>query len=36
MLIVNPPWALGADMDAALPWLARALGIKERGSFRRA
>jgi 23S rRNA (adenine2030-N6)-methyltransferase len=34
MLIVNPPWKLGEDMGAALPWLAHALGVDERGSFR--
>jgi 23S rRNA (adenine2030-N6)-methyltransferase len=36
MLVVNPPWKLGDEMDAALPWLARELGVDGRGAFRRA
>jgi len=34
MLIVNPPWTLGDEMNDALPWLARALGVEGRGSYR--
>jgi 23S rRNA (adenine2030-N6)-methyltransferase len=34
MLIVNPPWKLAEEMNAALPWLARTLGADERGSYR--
>jgi 23S rRNA (adenine2030-N6)-methyltransferase len=34
MLIVNPPWKLGEEMEATLPWLARELGVDGRGSFR--
>jgi 23S rRNA (adenine2030-N6)-methyltransferase len=34
MLVVNPPWKLGEEMEAALPWLARELGVEGRGSYR--
>jgi len=34
MLVVNPPWKLGEEMQAALPWLAHELGVDGRGSFR--
>jgi 23S rRNA (adenine2030-N6)-methyltransferase len=34
MLVVNPPWTLGEEMQRALPWLARELGVDGRGSFR--
>jgi 23S rRNA (adenine2030-N6)-methyltransferase len=34
MLVVNPPWKLGEEMEVALPWLTRALGVGGRGSFR--
>jgi 23S rRNA (adenine2030-N6)-methyltransferase len=34
MLVVNPPWKLREEMQAALPWLARTLGIDGRGTFR--
>jgi 23S rRNA (adenine2030-N6)-methyltransferase len=34
MLVVNPPWKLADEMQAALPWLARELGVDGRGTFR--
>jgi 23S rRNA (adenine2030-N6)-methyltransferase len=34
LLVVNPPWMLAEDMQAALPWLARELGVDGRGSYR--
>jgi 23S rRNA (adenine2030-N6)-methyltransferase len=34
MLVVNPPWKVREEMEAALPWLARTLGIAGRGSYR--
>ena len=34
MLVVNPPWKLDEEMQLALPWLARELGVDGRGSFR--
>lgn len=34
MVVVNPPWKLGEEMEDALPWLARELGVDGRGSVR--
>lgn len=34
MLVVNPPWKLRDEMEAALPWLARLLGREGRGAYR--
>jgi 23S rRNA (adenine2030-N6)-methyltransferase len=34
MLVVNPPWKLREEMEAALPWLARLLGRDGRGAYR--
>lgn len=34
MLVVNPPWKLREEMEAALPWLARLLGPEGRGAYR--
>jgi 23S rRNA (adenine2030-N6)-methyltransferase len=34
MLVVNPPWKLREEMQVALPWLSRRLGIDDRGSHR--
>jgi 23S rRNA (adenine2030-N6)-methyltransferase len=34
MIVVNPPWKLAEEIGAALPWLARELGVDGRGSFR--
>lgn len=34
MLVVNPPWPLHDELEAALPWLAQRLAIDSDGSFR--
>jgi 23S rRNA (adenine2030-N6)-methyltransferase len=34
MAVVNPPWKLGEQMRATLPWLARALGVNGGGAHR--
>jgi 23S rRNA (adenine2030-N6)-methyltransferase len=34
MLVVNPPWKVDEELNAALPWLARELGVDGRGTFR--
>jgi 23S rRNA (adenine2030-N6)-methyltransferase len=34
MLVVNPPWKLCDEMEAALPWLAQTLSIEGRGTYR--
>ena len=34
MIVVNPPWTLVPDMQQALPWLAKVLGIEGAGQYR--
>ena len=34
MIVVNPPWTLVSDMQQALPWLAKVLGIEGAGQYR--
>jgi 23S rRNA (adenine2030-N6)-methyltransferase len=34
LFVVNPPWKLRAEMEIALPWLARTLAAERKGSFR--
>jgi 23S rRNA (adenine2030-N6)-methyltransferase len=34
MLVINPPWKLREELAAALPWLARTLGVDGRGTYR--
>ena len=33
VIIVNPPWTLRGEMESALPWLARNLGLNHRASY---
>jgi len=34
MIVINPPWTLKAEMEQALPYLAKQLGIDDQGSYR--
>ncbi|MDC9728451.1 MAG: 23S rRNA (adenine(2030)-N(6))-methyltransferase RlmJ [Methyloprofundus sp.] len=34
MIVINPPWTLKAQMQEALPYLAKHLGLNKAGSFR--
>ena len=34
MIVINPPWTLQAEMQQALPYLAKKLGIAAQGSYR--
>jgi 23S rRNA (adenine2030-N6)-methyltransferase len=34
MFVVNPPWPLHEELEAALPWLAQKLGREDGGAFR--
>jgi 23S rRNA (adenine2030-N6)-methyltransferase len=34
LFVVNPPWKLRADMELALPWLAKTLATERKGSYR--
>ncbi|MCK5355688.1 MAG: 23S rRNA (adenine(2030)-N(6))-methyltransferase RlmJ [Methyloprofundus sp.] len=34
MIVINPPWTLKAEMEQALPYLAKQLGIANQGSYR--
>ena len=34
MIVINPPWTLGAEMQQVLPWLADVLGHNGEGSYR--
>jgi len=34
MIVINPPWTLKAEMEQALPYLAKQLGIDNQGSYR--
>jgi 23S rRNA (adenine2030-N6)-methyltransferase len=34
MFIVNPPWQLDEELDAALPWLAERLAVDDGASHR--
>jgi 23S rRNA (adenine2030-N6)-methyltransferase len=34
MFVINPPWLLGDELDAALPWLAERLAIDGDASYR--
>jgi 23S rRNA (adenine2030-N6)-methyltransferase len=34
MFVVNPPWQLGDELDAALPWLANELAVDDGASYR--
>jgi 23S rRNA (adenine2030-N6)-methyltransferase len=34
MIVANPPWKLRAELELALPWLARELGVDGSGSYR--
>ena len=34
MFIVNPPWQLDEELDAALPWLAQRLAVDDGASYR--
>jgi len=34
MIVMNPPWTLKAEMEEALPYLAKQLGLNKAGSYR--
>jgi len=34
MIVINPPWTLKAEMEEALPYLAKHLGLNKAGSYR--
>ncbi len=34
IIVINPPWTLLADMQQALPWLAKTLGLNQQGHCR--
>ncbi len=34
MIVINPPWTLMAEMEQALPYLAKQLGLANQGSYR--
>ena len=34
LIIVNPPWTLKSEMELALPYLAKQLGLAGQGSYR--
>jgi len=34
MIVVNPPWTLKAEMEQALPYLAKHLGLGNQGNYR--
>ncbi|CAG9000394.1 MAG: Ribosomal RNA large subunit methyltransferase J [Candidatus Celerinatantimonas neptuna] len=34
MIVINPPWKLKQDLESALPWLTKQLGVANEGAFR--
>jgi 23S rRNA (adenine2030-N6)-methyltransferase len=36
MFVVNPPWQLDEELEAALPWLVERLGVDDGASYRAA
>ncbi len=36
MFVVNPPWQLDEELEAALPWLVERLAVDDGASYRAA